>query len=113
VEYRISEMRNKTIIFVSGNINRNAIYRVSTFLKPLLNRKPLAIVLDIDGLEDERDMTYHAGLVNAFRREIEQAGGILLIKTTRPSFLNYLRTTGMKRIFNIVDNSRLMHSEAR
>jgi len=113
MEYRISKTGDTTTIFVSGYLNRNAKYRVSTFLKPLLNRKPLTIVLDVDGLEDEKDITYHAGLVIAFKKEIDQAGGILLIRTERPSFLNYLRTTGIEKIFNLVDTSHFLHSEPR
>lgn len=100
MEYRISIINDSLLIKVLGPFNKSAIHSAGIFLKPLLESISSKITMDIDDLEDERDMVFHIGLVNAFRKEIDQAGGKLFVKTDKPSVRKYLRSTGLDRIFD-------------
>src|SRR5208337_3826905 len=98
MEYWISESKDHILVKATGMLDRHAIYSVGTFIRPLLKGGSPRIVLDIDGLEEEREMIFHVGLINAFKREIEQAGGSLTVLANRPHIVNFLRSTGLDRI---------------
>ncbi len=108
MEYRISFMEDSILIKVLGSFNRNAIHSVGSFLKPFLKGISTKITLDIDGLKDEREIVFHFGLVNAFRKEIDQAGGKLYVRTSRPVVRKYLAKTGLDKIFNTKDEQFLL-----
>lgn len=100
MEYRISIINDSVLIKVLRPFSKYAIYSASSFLKPFMKGVSTKITLDIDDIIDGRDMVFHLGLVNAFRKEIDQAGGKLFIKTDKPDVRKYLRKTGLDRIFN-------------
>lgn len=108
MEYRVYMTSDSISIKVMGPFNKNAIYSAGQFMKSLLNGAPARVTLDIDDLQDEREMIFHMGLVNAFKKEIDRAGGKLLVKTEKQSLRRYLRNTGMDRIFD-TGNGQLMN----
>jgi hypothetical protein len=103
MEYKISSLKDSVLIKVLGPLNRNAIYSVSTFIKPFLKGASTKITLDVDGLEDEKEMVFHLGLINAFKKEIDQAGGKLTVMADRASIKKYLKATRLNKLFNISD----------
>ncbi|MFH0976379.1 MAG: hypothetical protein V1874_11415 [Spirochaetota bacterium] len=104
MEYKISKITDSIVIKVMGPFNKNAVHSVSTFLKPFLNGNSTDITLDIDNLEDEREIVFHIGLVNAFKKAIEQVGGKLSVRAERSSVRKYLSNTGIDRIFYLINS---------
>jgi len=102
MEYRISTIDDYTLIKVLGPFNRNAIHSVSKFLKPFLKGNSRKITLDIDNLVNEKDMVFHVGLLNAFRKEIDQAGGTMQVQAENVSLRQYLSAMRLDRIFTLL-----------
>jgi anti-anti-sigma regulatory factor len=100
MEYRISVINDSILIKVLGPFSKYAIYSAKTLLKPILKNVSKKIILDISDLKNIKEMVFHLGLVNAFKKEIDQAGGKLFIKTDEPVVHKYLQKTGLDRIFN-------------
>ena len=103
MEYRISKLKESILIKVVGPFNKKAVHSVSTFLEPLLSGNFTNITLDIDNLEDEREIVFHLGLVNAFKKAIDQVGGKLSVRAERSSIRKYMDKTGMNRIFYLIN----------
>jgi anti-anti-sigma factor len=102
MEYRISKKNDSVHITVLGPLNRNAVHSVSGFIRPFLKGGSTNISIDIDDLKDEHDMVFNIGLINAFKKEIEQAGGHMRLKSKSRILKNYLNQTGMGRLFGII-----------
>jgi anti-anti-sigma regulatory factor len=107
MEYRISIVNDSILIKVLGPFNKTAVYSAGVFLKPLLKGVSTKITMDIDDLKDEREMVFHMGLVNAFRKVIDQVGGKLFVKTDKPAVREYLRSTGLDKIFDTTEKQLL------
>ncbi len=103
MEYRISLLEDSVLIKVLGTLNRNAVYSVSSFIRPFLKGTKTKITLDVDDLEDEKEMVFHFGLINAFKKEIDQAGGKLTVRAGRERVKKYLRSTRLDKLFSIAD----------
>jgi hypothetical protein len=107
MEYRILKRKNSTLITAKGIPERQAVFAVGTLIRTLLENGPPKIILDIDGLEGEREIFLQIGIINAFKKEIRQAGGSLTVMTNRPHIKNFLSSTGLDRIFPVTDDSLL------
>jgi anti-anti-sigma regulatory factor len=103
MEYRISKLKESILIKVLGPFNKNAVHSVSTFLEPFLSGNSTRITLDIDNLKDEREIVFHLGLVNAFKKAIDQVGGKLTVRAESSCIRSYLNKTGMDRIFFLIN----------
>jgi hypothetical protein len=99
LNYTISKMKDHILIEVSGNIDRGNVMSAGSFIRELDIIYPETVILDVDGLEDEREMFYHVSLINTFKKEVEQAGGVLKIRATGLSIKKYLSITGLKNLF--------------
>ena len=98
MNYTISRMKDHTLIKASGKINAGAVISAGSFVHELALISE-TVILDVDGLEDEREMFYHVTLINSFKKEVELAGGILKIRANRLSIRKYLSLTGLKKLF--------------
>ncbi len=103
MEYRISILNDALLIKVLGPLNRKAVYTVGALIRPLVTGHSPRIILDVEGLEYEKEMVYHLGLINAFKKEIEQAGGSFTLAAGRNRITKYLRMAGLDKLFNISD----------
>mgnify|MGYP001315091161 CR=1 FL=1 len=99
MNYTISKMNDHTLIKVSGRVNGKTVISAGSFINELDIIFPETIILDVDGLEDEREMFYHVALINSFKKQVELAGGILKIRANRLSIRKYLGITGLKKLF--------------
>ena len=103
MEYRISKQNDSILVKVLGPFSKNAINMAGVFLKPILINVSRKIILDISELKEAREMIFHFGLINAFKKEIEQAGGELFVKTNETVMQKYLHNTGLYRLFKAAD----------
>lgn len=93
-------MKDHILIEVSGSIDRGNVISAGSFIRELNITYPETVIIDIDGLEDEREMFYHVSLINILKKEVEQAGGIFRVRASRFSIRKYLRMTGLDNIFS-------------
>ncbi len=99
MDYKFRKMKDHTIVEVKGKIDGGTVMSAGSFIRGLEINYPETVILDVDGLEDGREMFYHVALINSFKKEVEQAGGILKIRSTGLSLKKYLNVTGLKRLF--------------
>jgi len=104
MEYRVKKLKESILIKVIGPINKNAKYSARSFLEPFLDGRFTNITLDIDNLENDREIVCHIGLVNSFKKAIDQVGGKLFLKVERSSIRKYLHKTGMDRLFYLISS---------
>jgi hypothetical protein len=71
---------------------------------------PVIVILDGDGLEDAKEMFYHAALINTIKKEIEFSGGTFRIRSESEALRRYLSMTGLERLF-IFDESHIIPME--
>jgi anti-anti-sigma factor len=102
LNYLIYETDNCTVVKVSGKISKSAVLSSGAFIRSLIERDILNIILHIDGLEDERDLIYHIALINSFKKAVENAGGDFVVISNRDALKNYLSSTGLSRIFPVI-----------
>ncbi len=109
MEYRVIVLKTQTVIKVIGPFMRSSIYTVSSFLKPLINNSAPSICLDIDGLSDEGgNMIFYVGLLNAFKKEIKQAGGTLCIQASRPKVKSFFQKYRLDKMFNFIQDKQIL-----
>ena len=108
MEYKITKQKDSILIKVFGPFSKNAINLAGVFLQPILINISKKIILDIGDLNEAREMIFHFGLVNSFRKEIDQAGGELFVKTHDPVMKKYLYNTGLGRLFQ-TDAGKLLN----
>ncbi|HOP65057.1 MAG TPA: hypothetical protein PK906_16890 [Spirochaetota bacterium] len=100
MDYKIKSMEGYTLIEVSGIIERSEVLFAASRMRSLDITYPRIVILDVDMLEDEREMFYHTALINIVKKEVEHAGGVFKLKSTRPAMRSYLAMTGLDRIFS-------------
>jgi len=103
LNYSIYETDYCTIVKVSGKISKGAVLSSGAFIRSLIERDILNIILHIDGLEDERDLIYHIALINSFKKAVENAGGDFVVISNRDALRSYLLSTGLSRIFSVIN----------
>ena len=99
LNYSIFKKNVTAVIKASGKISKGAVLSSGNFIRSLISGGSTNITLDIDGLEDEREMIYHVALINSFKKEVERAGGVFTLVATRPSVQTYLSISGLSRLF--------------
>ncbi|NMC40833.1 MAG: hypothetical protein GYA43_06635 [Bacteroidales bacterium] len=62
-------------------------------------------MLDMGGLEDEKEMIYHVALINSFRKTAEQAGGRFVLISASEALKCYLKLSGIERMFTASEKS--------
>ncbi len=102
--YNISKFDNYTLIEVSGKIDRGGVISAASYIRELEINHPERVILDIDGLEDEREMFFHAALINTVKKEVEHGGGSFRIRAGKASIRSYLSMTGLERLFVFDEN---------
>jgi len=107
LEYRVTTLKTHVNIKVIGPFIKNSMYTVSTFLKPFLQNADPIFYLDIDDLENDKEVIFYLGLINAFKKEIEQAGGVLFVKAGRPSIEKFFQKSRLDKIFNMIHDKPL------
>ena len=99
MEYKTSKLENSIIVEVSGRIDKGGVISAGAYARSLHEYNSVNIILDVDGLEDEREMFYHVALINTFKKEAEQGGGTFRLRSSRRSLKSYLSMTGLDRLF--------------
>jgi len=101
LNYSVSEKNENTEIRVSGRLNKGAVIASGNFIRSLIDRGASEITLNIDGLDDDREMVYHIALINSFKKETERANKIFKLVSTRSSIQKYLSITGLSMLFPV------------
>lgn len=99
LNYSVFKKNKTAVVKASGKICRAAVLSSGNFVRGLLEKGYADITLDIDSLDDEREMLYHIALINSFKKEVERAGGIFTLVSTRPAVKAYLSICGLERLF--------------
>jgi len=99
LNYTISTMKDHILLQVSGEVNRVDVLSAASLVRDLDISHPETVVLDVDGLEDAREMFYHAAVINTIKKEIEHRGGSFRIRVEKESIRSYLNMTGLERLF--------------
>lgn len=99
MDYSMSRMKDCTIIRLAGKADGAAVMSAGTSVRELEITYPQTVILDIDGIEDQREMFYHVAVITTIKKEVEQCGGRLRIRTSRPMMSKYLLMTGLKKLF--------------
>lgn len=110
MNYTISTMKDYVLLQVSGEVNRVDVLSAASVVRDLDISHPETVVLDVDGLEDAREMFYHAAIINTIKKEIEHRGGLFRIRAEKESIRSYLGMTGLDRLF-IFDEPQIMSAE--
>lgn len=108
MNYTISPVNGTLTVKVSGRIDKGAVISSRSFVQSLIEKGYLNFILDMDGLEDEREMIYHVALISSFKNAIEQSGGKFTLLSTSDSLKYYLRLSGLGRIFTITEKTELI-----
>ena len=101
MNYSLYKTKDLTVIEVTGKINSGILMSAGSFIRGLNITYPGTVILDVDGLEDQREMFYHVAFINAFKKVIESSGGVLKIRATGLAIRKYLSVTGLKKLFLI------------
>ena len=99
MNYEISRLKDCTVIEASGKIDRAAVISASSYLRGLDIDYPETVILDINGIEDEREMFYHVALINTVKKGVEQSGGTFILRASGASVRRYMRITGLDMLF--------------
>jgi len=110
LNYTISTMKDYILLQVYGEVDRVDVLTAASVVRDLDISHPETVVLDVDGLEDAREMFYHAAIINTIKKEIEHRGGLFRIRAEKKSIRSYLSMTGLERLF-VFDEPRIMPSE--
>jgi anti-anti-sigma regulatory factor len=107
LNYSVLEKEENTEVKVSGKICKAAVLSSGSFIRSLIEKGAANITLDIDGLEDEREMIYHVALINSFKKASDYAGGDFVLVSNRSSVRKYLSRTGLERLFPVDINDTI------
>ncbi len=99
MNYSVVEKKGNTEVRVSGKLSKYAILSAGIFIRSLIERCGSNITLDVDGLEDEREMIYHVALINSFKKAVENRGGSFTLVSNSTGLQRYLSGTGLARLF--------------
>lgn len=112
MNYTLSRTDECTVIEVSGKIDGGIVMSAGSLVRRMGITYPGTVILDIDGLEDQREMFYNVALINSFKKEIEQRGGKLKLRATRLPVTRYLTMTGLKKLFTFDETAKLAEAGA-
>ncbi len=112
MDYKVINSDDHTVIELSGKVDRGSVLTAASYMRELPIEFQQTIILDVDGLDDEREMFYHAAVINTIKKEIEFAGGTFRIRAEKESIRSYLSMTGLDRLF-IFDKSAVISREDR
>lgn len=110
MNYTISTMKDYILLQVYGEVSRVDVLSAASVVRDLDISHPETVVLDVDGLEDAREMFYHAAVINTIKKEIEHRGGFFKLRAEKESIRRYLSMTGLERLF-IFDESHIITLE--
>lgn len=99
MNYKISKMQGYTLLEIAGSIDSRAVISAGSFIRELRISYPETVILDIDGLEEQREMFYHVALINSIKKVVEQSGGILKVRASGLPVKRYLSIMGLKKLF--------------
>ena len=68
----------------------------------MLNQPDPKIVIDLSEMFEENDIVYQVGLINAFKKVVDLAGGIFLVNSLSPEIKNYFNKHRLDHIFEIM-----------
>ncbi|MBN2040126.1 MAG: hypothetical protein JW864_08805 [Spirochaetes bacterium] len=103
MNYIVSKEKDHFLIKMSGKFNKNATFNVREFLTPMLSLPNPKIVVDLSELPAGKDLVYQVGLLNAFRKEVDFAGGIFQINSLSPEMKNYFSQNRLDHIFEMTN----------
>ena len=103
LNYTIITGNGTLTVKVSGRIDKGAVIGCRSFVLSLIEKGYLNFRLDLKDLEDEREMIYHAALINSFRNIIEQAGGRFVLVSVSEALKYYLKLSGIGRLFPVTE----------
>lgn len=106
MNYTISIKKDYILLQVSGKVDRVDVLSTSSVVRELDISHTETVVLDVNGLEDAREMFYHAAVINTIKKEIEHRGGLFRIRAEKESIRSYLSMTGLERLF-VFDESHM------
>lgn len=105
MEYQVIEKNDYYVVRMFGKFNRNAIYSIRQTLKPLFTKPRPRIAVDMGELTaGEAELIYQLGLLNAIRRGVDLAGGILKVCSLKPSMKHYLLQNRLNGWFDLYED---------
>ncbi|HQO40253.1 MAG TPA: hypothetical protein PK986_07275 [Spirochaetota bacterium] len=99
MNYSLLKMKDYVLIKVKGKIDTANVVSAGSFIRELEIPHPATVILDVDGLEEHREMFYHVAMINSIQKEVNYAGGELKVRTSGSSLKKYLNMMGLKRLF--------------
>ncbi len=111
MNYALRRLDDYTLIELSGRVDGPIVVAAGGLVRKMGISSPGTVILDIDGLDEQREMFYHVALINTFKKEVEQKGGILKLRVTSHPILKYLSMTGLKKLFVFDEQPLLMAAE--
>jgi anti-anti-sigma regulatory factor len=101
MDYIVNKNKDHVLIKIAGKLNKNAIYNVREFLDAILNHPKPKVVIDLSELQEDKDVVYQVGLINAFKKEIDLAGGKFKVNSLSPGVQKYFTENRLDRLFDI------------
>lgn len=108
MNYSLVKMKDAMLIKIRGKIDPANVVSAGSFIRELDINYPADIILDVDGLEEHREMFYHVAMINSIQKEVNYAGGVLKVRTTGASLKKYLNMMGLKRLFTFDEPDAVM-----
>ena len=103
MDYIISRRNGSTLITASGVITRRDVVSAGSLIRNLDLAEDETLILDVDGVEDGREMFYHVAFINTLKKETEQKNARFLLRSTNHSMRTYLDMMGLERLFDFDD----------
>lgn len=107
MNYSLLKMKDYVLIKIKGKIDPANVVSAGSFIRELDIKFPASVILDVDGLEEHREMFYHVAMINSIQKEVVHSGGELKVRTTGSSLKKYLNMMGLKKLFTFDETTAL------
>ena len=108
MQYDIIEQKDFFHVILSGKPGKNELLPVKRMLLPLLNKKGVHIIIDLQDLEDFQDLdsVFLFGILNSIRKEVGLLGGDLILCSLNAEMLKYSQQNRLNKIFYICKDKK-------
>ena len=116
MQYDIIDQKDFFHITLSGKPIKNEILQTKRMLLPLLNKKGVHVIIDLQDLQDFQavDSLFLFGILNSIRKEISFLGGDMMLCSLDAEMLQYFQQNRLNKIFDICkDKENAEESEWR
>ncbi len=103
MDYKLTMMKDRVVIEVKGRVDASEVMSAGSFVRELGIEYPGTVILDVDGLEEQRELFYHVAFITAVKKAVEQAGSVLKVRAKGQSLRKYMNITGLKKLFMFDD----------